>query len=57
MDLAGSGYCAMEYLVEKECEQRCPLVWQRQGCQTEVYAFIIHQCSWSLSADINLFMI
>lgn len=40
MDLAGSGYSAMEYLVQKECEQSCRLVWQRQGSQTEVYAFI-----------------
>jgi len=40
MDLAGSGYSAMEYLVQKECEQSCPLVWQRQGSQTKVYAFI-----------------
>jgi hypothetical protein len=30
----------VEYLVQKECQQRCPLVWQRQGSQTEVYAFI-----------------
>jgi len=41
MDLEGLGYSAMEYLVQKECEQRCPLVWQRQDSQTVVYAFII----------------
>jgi len=29
-DLAGLGYSAVEYLVQKECGQRCPLVWQRQ---------------------------
>jgi hypothetical protein len=40
MDLAGSAYNAMEYLVQKECEQRCPLLWQREGSQSEVHAFI-----------------
>jgi hypothetical protein len=40
MDLAGLGYSAMEYLGQKECEQKCLVVWQRQGCQAEVYALI-----------------
>jgi hypothetical protein len=40
MDLTGLGYSAMECLGEKECEQKCLIVWHRQSCQTEVYAFI-----------------